>query len=238
MSEGAAPPRGSPIRVLLLEDNADDAAMLLAILRRAHPTMQFEVVADGTRYCAALDRATPDVVVADYYLHGYTGIDALHALHERKLSVPFILVTGVLTDEVAAQCARLGAADYVLKDRIARLPEAIEHALEEEHLRAERARTQEELRASRAEYQLLFRTNPQPMFVFDFETLRFLAVNAAAEAEYGYTAAEFQRMRVTDLVPPEQAVHAENRIRLQDGCTTPEQGPVAQVDKQGHQIWV
>jgi PAS domain S-box-containing protein len=231
-------PRAAPIRLLLLEDNAGDAAMLLAILRRTGRPMQFEVVADEARYCAALDRATPDVIVADYHLHGYTGIDALHELHQRKLSVPFLLVTGVLTDEVAAQCARMGAADYILKDRIARLPEAIEHALEEEHLRAERTRTLEELRASRAEYQLLFQTNPQPMFVFDFDTLRFLAVNAAAEAEYGYSAAEFLRMRVPDFVPPERAVHVENVIRSHNGCIAPDHGPVAHFRKDGTEIWV
>jgi PAS domain S-box-containing protein len=238
MTDVGSQPRAAPVRVLLLEDNADDAAMLLAVLRRSGLRMEFEVVADEAQYCAALDHAAPDVVVADYHLHGYTGIDALHELHQRRLTVPFILVTGVLTDAVAAQCARMGAADYILKDRIARLPEAIEHALEEERLRLERARTLEELRASRAEYQLLFQTNPQPMFVFDFDNLRFLAVNAAAEAEYGYSAAEFARMRVTDLVPPERVAHVENVIRAQNGCITPEHGAVSNFRQNGAEIWV
>jgi signal transduction histidine kinase len=134
------------VRVLLLEDDAEDAALLQAQLRQSDMPMQFELVGDEAQYLAALDRGLPDIVLADYRLRGYSGLDALRELRRRDPQLPFILVSGTLTDEVAAGCCDLGASDYILKDRLARLPRAVHRALGEHRLRTENARAEEELR--------------------------------------------------------------------------------------------
>ena len=227
----------TPIAVVLLEDDADDAALITSVLRRSQCPMEFDHITDEAHYCARLDASPPDVVVADYALSGYNGVAALEEVRRRGLDIPFILVTGVLADDVAAKCARLGASDYILKDRLARLPEAVLHALEQRQLRRDRTLVLAALRRSQQEYQLLFQTNPQPMFVFDVETLQFLAVNAAAEAEYGYAADEFLRMRLPALLPPQDVPEALRQIAQTDGKITPESGPVRHQRKDGTELW-
>src|SRR5207245_11666873 len=76
-----------------------------------------------------------DIVLADYNLSGWTGMDALAFLREKGKDIPFILVTGALGEEMAVECVKKGVSDYIRKDRLARLPVAICRALEEKHLR-------------------------------------------------------------------------------------------------------
>src|SRR4029453_3643653 len=98
---------------------------------------------------------------------------------------------------------RQGAADYLLKDRLARLGQAVSHTLAEKRLRDEKRRAEADLRDSEISFRLLFATNPHPMWVYDATTLAFLEVNATAIARYGYSRDEFLRMRLTDIRPPE-----------------------------------
>src|SRR5207237_3075475 len=127
--------------------------------------------------------------------------DALRWLRSSGYSTPFILLTGTLGDEVAVECIKEGATDYVLKEKLDRLPRACRRALEEEHLRAQRDRAEKELRDSEEQYRLLFETNPLPMWVFDRETLAFLAVNEAAVRHYGFSRGDFFSMPIRDIRP-------------------------------------
>jgi PAS domain S-box-containing protein len=217
-----SPPDVDPIRILLLEDNSDDAALVAHLLRQRGVRAQFEMVPDEVHFLACLDARPPDVVIADYALRGYTGIAALEELRRRRLAIPFILVTGALTDEVAEQCIRLGAADYILKDRLARLPEAVQRALDEKKLRDERERAVAALRTSEEAYRLLFERNPHPMWVYDLETLRFLAVNRVAVEHYGYTAPEFLDMTLADIRPSSEVPRLLEFVRdARTGCAIP-----------------
>src|SRR5438105_4600146 len=98
---------------------------------------------------------------------------------------------------------KAGAADYILKDHLTRLPEAIRRALRERALREEREQAVAALRESEAQYRSLFESTPYPMWVFDLETHRVLAVNGAAITHYGYSREEFLALRIEDLRLPE-----------------------------------
>jgi PAS domain S-box-containing protein len=95
-----------------------------------------------------------------------------------------------------------GAADYLLKDRLGRLGQAVAQTLEKKRLRDERRHAEATLRDSEASFRLLFANNPHPMWVFDLDTLEFLEVNDTAVTRYGYSRDEFLRMRITDIRPP------------------------------------
>src|SRR2546422_5368142 len=95
------------------------------------------------------------------------------------------------------------AADYILKDHLTRQPEAIRRALRERLLREEREQAVAALGASEAQYRSMFESTPYPMWVFDLETHRVLAVNGAAIKHYGYSREEFLALRIEDLRPPE-----------------------------------
>jgi len=142
-----SPPAPSqPLRVLLVEDNQRDVELCLETLRRSGFNPSFRVVANKEELLLALCDAEYDVVLADYRLPEWNGMEALDLLHKQSRDIPFILVTGTLGEESAVKCIKRGVTDYVLKDRLARLPEAVRRALEEKALREERRVLEQQLR--------------------------------------------------------------------------------------------
>lgn len=141
----------SPLRVLLVEDQPFDAELLEHALRRAGFTVRSTRVETEEAYLAALDTA-PEVILADYTLPQFDAPRALSLLRERGLSIPFIVVTGAVSEEVVVECMRQGAADYLLKDRLGRLGPAVERALTEQRQREAQARAEEAMRRARDEF--------------------------------------------------------------------------------------
>jgi PAS domain S-box-containing protein len=200
------------LRVLCVEDREEDAELCLRELQRSGFEIRSERVDTPAQFTERLRAGAFDIVISDYRLPGWTGLDALDILHREKSDLPFILATGSLGEETAAECIRRGASDYVLKDRPARLPVAVRGALEERALRRERARVQRELHAREAMFRLLFASNPLPMWACDSETLAFVEVNEAAHDQYGYAREEFLEMRFSDLLPPEEAQRLSEEV--------------------------
>ena len=118
-----------PIRLLHLEDSEPDHALALAHLQRAGLAVQAERIETRAEFTAALD-GDWDVVLSDYHLPGFTGIEALQMLRERGRPLPFILVSGQIGEDTAVEAMRNGASDYLLKNNLARLAPAMEHAIE------------------------------------------------------------------------------------------------------------
>jgi PAS domain S-box-containing protein len=135
-----------PLRVLILEHAPADAELTVAALERAAYDVQATVVAGRDEFLAALAGETYDVVLADYRLPDWNGLDAFADLRIHGWETPFILVTGTLGEERAVECVKLGIADYVLKHNLARLPLAVRRALDERQVRGERTRAGELIR--------------------------------------------------------------------------------------------
>jgi len=135
----------TPLRVLLLEDHEADALLVLHELRAAGFEPEWKRVDDEAGYLKALD-GLPDLICADYRLPQFDGDRALTLLIERGLDIPFIIVSGSIGEELAVAAMRKGAADYLLKDRLARLGQAVKQALEQKRLRDEKAQMEAALR--------------------------------------------------------------------------------------------
>jgi signal transduction histidine kinase len=133
------------LRVLLIEDVPADAEIEIAELRRAGFEVSADVVGTRDRVRERLGKTSYDVILADYSLPSFRGMDALDILREKNLNTPLILVTGALNGETAVECVKQGAMDYVLKDHLARLPISVRRALDEIRLRQERAQAQQQL---------------------------------------------------------------------------------------------
>ena len=144
----------NPIRMLILEDRQADAELMVAELRRADFEPQWDLVDTEADFVASLAHA-PEIVLADYTLPQWDGLEALRVLQQRELDIPLIMVTGTLGDEKAAECMRMGAADFLLKDRLGRLGQAVSRALEQERLRQAQRQADAALRASEAKYRTL-----------------------------------------------------------------------------------
>jgi signal transduction histidine kinase len=144
----ASPKNGSNqnrLRVLLIEDSPSDAEIEIVELRRAGFDVAADVVDTREQVRERLKKNTYDVILADYSLPNFRGMDALNIVRESSLTTPLILVTGALNSETAVECVKQGAMDYVLKDHLARLAISVRRALEDVRLRQERARAQEQL---------------------------------------------------------------------------------------------
>ncbi|MDA2914265.1 PAS domain S-box protein, partial [Acidobacteriia bacterium AH_259_A11_L15] len=132
------------LRILLVEDNPADAELCLRELKKAGWEVVADVVQAPDDFAHRLETQPYDIVLADYGLPNWTGMGALEHLRRRRKYLPFILVTGSLGEEMAVECIKQGASDYVLKDNLIRLPVAVRRALEEKALREERRRAEAE----------------------------------------------------------------------------------------------
>ena len=184
------------IQVLLVEDNPNDAELVLRELRRAGLEADWKQVDTEPAYLSSLHPGL-DVILSDYAMPQFNGLRALALLKERGWDVPFILVSGTIGEEAAVTAIKEGAADYLLKDRLTRLGVAVRQAIEKCRLRREGSRTEEELRLFRA---LIDRSN-DAVEVIDPESARFLDVNLKSCLDLGYTREELLSMRLFDTDP-------------------------------------
>jgi PAS domain S-box-containing protein len=138
----------APLRVLVVEDDAVDAELLVRAVRKMEPRARADVADTRGRFTELLIENEYDIVLADYRLPAWTGMEALRTLRILGFDMPLVIVTGTLGDERAAECIKAGAADYVLKHNLSRLPLAIRRALDERHARDEARRVRQALEES------------------------------------------------------------------------------------------
>src|SRR5262249_6966165 len=124
----------------------NDADLLQLELERAGYNPQCQRVETAEAMMIALRRQHWDVVVADYVMPHFSGLTALATLKEMSLDIPFIVVSGHITDDTAVAAMKAGAHDYVMKDNLARLGPAVERELREAGVRRERRRSEEQLK--------------------------------------------------------------------------------------------
>jgi CheY-like chemotaxis protein len=127
------------LKLLLLEDNAADARLVLHELKRSEFELSVTQVDSADTYASRLSDDL-DLIIADYSLPQFSAPLALAMLKERSLDIPFIVVTGTASEDEVAECMRAGAADYLLKDRLARLGQAVAMALTAREDRAQKRR--------------------------------------------------------------------------------------------------
>ena len=119
----------TPLRVLVVEDSADDAILLMRTLRNGGYEPTWEQVETAVTMSAALEDKVWDLVISDYALPQFGALDALQLLQERQLDLPFFVVSGHISEETAAAAMKAGARDYLMKDNLTRLIPAIEREL-------------------------------------------------------------------------------------------------------------
>jgi signal transduction histidine kinase len=133
------------LRVLYVEDNELDAELVVQALKRGGFSVSVALAQTEKEFEAQLRLRRPDIVLADYNLPQWKGMETLDVLRREGLDIPMILVSGALGDLTAVDCIKKGATDYVLKDGLARLPEAVRRALQEKRLLRLRRQAEEDL---------------------------------------------------------------------------------------------
>jgi two-component system cell cycle sensor histidine kinase/response regulator CckA len=194
----------STLRLLIIDQSEADAELTLQELRRAGFHCTSQIARTRGEFLEHLSRFPYDIVLADYRLPGWTGMEAFAALRQSGCEVPFILVTETLDEEVAVECLRQGVIDFVLKDHLSRLPIVVARALGEKSIRDARTFIVEALRQSEENSLILFAHNPLPMWVLERKNLQVIQVNDAAVSHYGYGRMEFLELRFSELHPPDE----------------------------------
>ena len=159
-SRTASQTMNSPLRILHLEDNPADA--MLVRDQFAHNELAAEVRHVGQRaeFLQALDEGSWDLVLADYKLPDYNGLEALRVVRNKFPNLPFILMSGTIGEQAAIESLKAGATDYILKHNRDRLPTAVRRAVAEAAERARREAAEEDVR--RSEKQLPAPVSGQP----------------------------------------------------------------------------
>src|SRR6185436_4131383 len=146
-----------PIRILFLEDNSTDFELVSEFLITEGLNCEFGRAVERRDFEASLARGNFDLILSDYAVPGYSGFVALQFTRSKDLTLPFILLSGTLSEEEAVESLRAGATDYIIKQRLHRLAPAIRRALREARERRERLQAAEALRVSEERFKLAAR---------------------------------------------------------------------------------
>lgn len=195
-----------PLRFLLVDDAADDRALVKQVLFKADPALEIAEATDARELARLLDSAPYDLVITDYNILGFSGLDVLAAIKERQPDTPVILLTGTGSEEVAVAALKQGAADYVVKSiqHIKKLPSTVTAVLQRAALERERASLVENLRVSEARYRSLVETAPDAILSIDAGG-RVAFFSRTAEKMFGCEAAEVVGHPPEILAAPDSA---------------------------------
>jgi len=170
------------LQILVVEDSEDDALLVLHQIKKGDYNIEFERVATTDRMKTMLRERTWDIILSDYVMPHFSGLEALELLKESGIDIPFIIISGTIGEDVAVEAMKAGANDYIMKNNLQRLLPTIERELREWGNRAEKKRAEEELRIlSRAVEQ-----SPASIIITDTEG-KITYVNSKFTEITGYT---------------------------------------------------
>ncbi|WP_106477943.1 EAL domain-containing protein [Phytohalomonas tamaricis] len=191
------------LNILLIEDDEDDFIIIRDLLRQAENlSCELAWVNTYERGLAAVVSQNYDLILIDYRLGAESGLDLIHHAICMNIRTPMILLAGQDEDKLDVKALELGASDYLVKGKF-------DSSLLARSIRYANGRTQSinALAESEQRYRLLFKANPEPMYIHHKETLAILAVNQAALRLLGYSLCEFMQMTIPDVISPSEMQH-------------------------------
>lgn len=176
------------LNLLILEDNPDDAELMVRELEKEGFVLEWERVDTEKEFKKALAK-NPEIILADYNLPSYNGIAALKLQQKTVPDIPLIIVSGTIGEELAVECLKAGATDYVLKNRLSRLSPMVKRALKEAEERNERKQAEKELSESEQKFRTIF-NNANDGIIYLNNLGRIIDVNKKAVQLFGGTKEE------------------------------------------------
>lgn len=202
----------APLSVLIVEDSASDAELTVRQLRHAGLDVMHERIETAEEMSAALKKQAWDVVLSDFRLPNFDAAAALATLRASGLDIPFIVISGVIEEEVAIELMRNGAHDYLMKNNLSRLAPAVKRELAEARDRQEHRRAEAALRDSETRFRSMADSATDAIVAVD-EDNRISFFSRGAEATFGYSANEILGKTVTLIMPEEH--HAAHKAGFQ-----------------------
>ncbi len=192
----------SNIRLLLLEDLYSDAELILRELKKLNFQTETKILDNESDFRRELVNFRPDIILSDYLLPGFTGLDALKVVKSFDENLPFIIVTGSINEQTAVECMKAGAWDYILKENLERIGPAIQSALERKRIIKEKKEAIESLRESEERFRRLVEAAPISIVVHKNGIITY--ANPATLRHSGYESLdEVLGKSVFDFIHPE-----------------------------------
>ena len=186
--------------VLIIEDSSDDALLMQQELKKAGLEIYAECVETAAAMRQALNSRPWDIIISDYSMPHFNGLEALKIVQELKLDVPLIIVSGTVGEEKAVAVIKAGAADFVLKSRLERLPILVERELRQAESRQKHRQTQMKLIDSQLNFTTFMNNSPILASIKDREG-RFLFINQTFDRTFKLDGNQLIGRRVADLWP-------------------------------------
>lgn len=194
------------INVLVIEDSEADYDLILHHLKMMDYEVTSERVNNAVSLKAALEKLEWHVILSDYSLSCFSASEALAILHERKMDIPLIVISGTITEETAIGLMRYGAADYLMKDGLTRLGPLVKKEMHIAQIRRERSETQAALKKSFEWLDLIYNTTSDAMFFLEVESndiYRCLTVNTAYLASTELSKEQVIGKRADEVLSPQ-----------------------------------
>lgn len=210
---------GKPLRVLMVEDSDDDVLLMTHALRKGGYEATYERVEDASSMRKVLEKGPWDVILCDFQMPRFNGLDAISLLKEIDRNIPLIIVSGAIGEETAVECMRRGASDYVMKGSLSRLIPAVERELKEAESRGRRRRAEEALKRSELEKTAILESMTD-LVTYQNRDMTVLWTNRAAAQSVGLTKEELVGRRCYELWPrgSEPCVGCPVRLAHETGC--------------------
>ena len=190
---------GTPLNVLFLEDNPKDAEVCRELIIDSGYNLNMEITATEKGFESFLCTRKYDVILSDFKLPGFDAFGALRLCNKICPEVPFICVSGTIGEETAVELLKLGAVDYILKDKLERLPFAIERAIDDRKEKESRQKAEILLAASEMQYRRLFESAKDGILILNVETGKIVDVNPFLIELLGYSKEEFLEKEIWEI---------------------------------------
>ena len=202
-----------PLKVLLVEDNESDGALIIRQLEKANYDVIFERVESGKDMKLALEQKDWDIVISDFSLPQFTAFDSLQVLHDSGKDIPFVVVSGTIGESTAVDMMKSGAQDYLMKDNLARLAPAVGRELADARIRHARKHESLKLKESEAKFRAVWENSKDAISV-SLNGIHVL-VNPAYLALFGYdNKNDLLGKSLVDLVGPSDKTRINEYVRL------------------------
>jgi two-component system sensor histidine kinase UhpB len=224
-----------PIRILHLEDKRSDADLVKRALDKSGAPYELLWVLNKKSFCDALKEFTPDIILSDHSLPSFGSLEALKMVKESGSGIPFILITATISDEAAVALMKEGLWDYLIKDRITRLPSAITKALEKYNDLIQKKNAEIAIRESEERYRKIVETAQEGIWTIDEHNCTNF-VNKKMASILEYSPEEMIGRKVYDFMDEEGKELAKLRIDLKNNMT-PKSQEFWYITKSGRRVW-
>ena len=187
------------VKILILEDLSTDVELILDRIQDTKLKFSHLWVESEEEFRKGILEFTPDIIISDYMLPNYTGLEALHLASNLCPSTPFIIVTGEANEDVAIECRKFGAIEYVMKEHLKSIGPAIKQSLEKKHLKVNKEKAEKSLKENEEKFRSIFETANDAILIADDDG-NITSFNDSFLYLFGYETEEIQGQPFANLI--------------------------------------